>query len=139
MQFEALKFEKEKHLKLLHQFLKARGLYETAPIGDFLPPTGVVITNYGKPICIGFMIKCDNRMVIFTDFVSDISAPKELRNEAVIFMREHLEKLARHEGFDCISSWTSIPKHRERLKKLGFTEIENNLTHFGRFLWLSQG
>lgn len=134
--FSAEPFTREKHLPVLYKFLRSRGLAESPP--DFLPPTGVVVTNYEVPVCVGFMIKCDNKMVIFTDFVSNISAPKDLRNAAVIYMRNYLEKIARVEGFQVISSWTSVPRHKERLKKLGFKKFENNLTHFGRFLWLSQ-
>lgn len=101
-----------------------------------LPPTGLVITNHGRPVCVGFLIKCDNGMGIFSDFLSDPREPAHVRNEAVEHMREVFYKEADRSGLKFVTSFTKHPKLAERLQKLGFKKMDEGFTQLGRFLWL---
>ena len=137
MRLTSHKYVPAEHEELFKKFVDARGL-PARPNMEFLPPTGVVIYNYAQPICIGFMIKSDNGIAECTDFVSDPSVPKMLRNDAVEYMRKYFVIEARNHGMKALTAYCSIPKHIERLKSLGYIEMQTNLTHLGRFLWLSQ-
>lgn len=137
MRLTSHKYVKEQHEELFQKFVNDRGLPKR-PNMDFLPPTGVVIYNYSQPVCIGFMIMSDCGVAECTDFVSDPNVPKMLRNSAVEYMRKYLMIEARNRGMKVFTAYCSIPKHIERLKSLGYQEMQTNLTHLGRFLWLSQ-
>lgn len=134
MKFTYERFEKEKHLDFLESCMAKRSL----PMGDitFLPPTGIVVRLDDEPICLGFQTRCDNRTAINSDLVSDPDFTKVERNAAVEFLRDILNRAAEAAGFQFVSVFTSIPNHAARLKKLGYTEIDKNLTQLGRFLWL---
>lgn len=134
MRFSYGRFEKEKHLDLLDDWMQKRDMKASDP--SFLPPTGFVVCLDGLPICMGFQIRCDNRTAINTDLISDPDFNKRDRNEAVEFLRDILNRSAESAGFQFVTVFTSIPNHAVRLKKLGYTEIDKNLTQLGRFLWL---
>lgn len=130
--FSARKYVPETDFTHIKKWGENRGMKIGTP--GFLPPTGIVVAYYSKPVCMGFMIRCDNGVAINSDFMSDPDAPKELRNEAVEFMREKLYELARQQGFRVVIAFTSIPKHVERLKEKGYIEMDKNLVHLGRIL-----
>lgn len=133
MKFKAVEFDKEVHMDVLNALLGKRGITMGDP--KYLPPTGLVIHYYEQPVAIGFMIKCDNGMVIHTDFVSDIGAPKDLRNKAVEILRTSLDEMALAQGFAVVTAFCKIPRHVKNLKEKGYTEFDQNLTQLGRFLW----
>lgn len=132
MKFSAKEFGPAEH-NLLAKWLMGRG--KDVPSLDFLPPTGVVVSYYEQPVCMGFMIKCDNGMAINTDFISDPEVPKDLRNAAVEHMRQCLYKEALKAGLKMVTVFTSIPKHADNLKAKGFVELDSKLTQLGRILW----
>lgn len=134
MNLSAKKFEASLHLGFLNECLKKRGMKPTDL--DFLPPTGYVVFYHTQPVCAGFMIKCDNKMAINTDLISDIDVPKLLRNDAVEYLRKTLYFDAKKDGIKLITVFTNIIKHELRLKSLGYIDIDKNLTQLGRFLWL---
>lgn len=101
-----------------------------------LAPTGLVVTNGNKPVCVGFMIKCDNGMAIFSDFLSDPRETPEVRNEAVEMMREVFYNEAHRCGLKFVTSFTKHPKLADRLENLGFKKMDDGYTQMGRFLWL---
>lgn len=121
-------------IPLYEQILRARNIEPTI-VETFIPPTGVIVLFEEKPICLGFMIKCDNKMVINSDLISDPSYPKELRNEAVQYLRDVLEFEARKEGYYLISAFTRHKNLEKKLLTLGFNEFDQGLTHLGRFIW----
>lgn len=101
-----------------------------------LPPTGLVVTNHGRPVCVGFLIKCDNGMGVFSDFLSDPRADKEVRNAAAELMREVFYSEAERCGLKFVTSFTKHPKLAKRLEGLGFMKMDEGFTQMGRFLWL---
>lgn len=127
-------FDREKDLETFKSFLNARGLDDKADL-TFFPPTGVLVLWNGKPICLGFMIKCDNNTCINSDLLSDPSTDKELRNEAVVYLRKVLEDEARKAGIPFIIATTTNPKLFERLKDQGYVELNRNLFQLGRAIW----
>lgn len=130
--FSFRKYAPASDFSLIKKWGENRGMQIGAP--EFLPPTGIVVAYYSKPVCMGFMIRCDNGVAINSDFMSDPDVPKDLRNEAVEFMREKLYGLAKTQGFRVVIAFTSIPKHAERLKNKGYIEMDKNLVHLGRIL-----
>lgn len=134
VKLSAHRFQEKVHLPIMKAWLERRKM----PVGEsieFLPPTGVVIYFYLQPVCMGFMIKCDNGMAINTDLISDPEIPDVLRNEAVEKLRKCLYNEAKAAGLKMVSVFTSHPSHVERLKSLGYKIIDKNLTQLGRFLW----
>lgn len=133
MKFVSREFNRSTDFNLLEKWMARRGM----PVSDmsFLPPTGVVVSYYDQPVCVGFMIRCDNGMAINTDFVSDPDVPKDCRNAAVEHLRQTLYKEAMKNGLKMVTAFTSIPKHVEGLKAKGFVEIDKNLVQLGRILW----
>lgn len=139
MRLSAHKYIHSEHGELFSEFRQARGLSAvSAEAMEFLPPTGVVIYNYAQPICIGFLIKSDNGTAECSDFISDPNVPKDLRQDAVQYMRKYFEIEAKKCGIRAIVAFCEHPRHIERLKSLGYVLTQQNLTHLGRFLWLSQ-
>lgn len=102
----------------------------------FLPPTGFVVFHEEAPVCIGFMIKCDNGMAINSDFLSDPELAKPLRQEAVEYMRSLLYTEAKRVGLQFVTCFTKHKKLAKRLEGIGFKKMDEGFTQLGRFLWL---
>lgn len=133
--FNHRKFDRILDRNIFEIFLRKRE--DPSPINfDFFPPTGVIVFYAEKPICIGFMIKCDNNTCINTDLISDPSVDASTRNLAVIHLREALAEEARKCNIKYIIAVTNNAKLVERLKEQGYTTINENLTHLGRPTWL---
>ena len=121
---------------LLRQFAGLRE--ETFPPGEIagLPPTGLVVLDDHRPICLGFMIICDNGMGIFSDFLSDPRVEKSVRNAGVEFMREGFYRMARAKNVHYVTSFTKHEKLAARLQGLGFHKIDKErFFQMGRVLW----
>lgn len=121
-------------MPVMNRWLADRGMPKGNP--NFLPPTGFLIYNGSTPVCLGFMIKCDNNTAINTDLIACPRVNDSLRNDAVEYLRQVLYKEAQDLKMQFVTVFTSIPAHAERLKSLGYAEIDKNLTQMGRFLWL---
>lgn len=132
---EAFCVAKPEHERLLRQFAELRGQKTPAKIW-FLPPTGIIVFHKDEPICLGFMIKCDNGMAINSDFLSDPAVPKKVRNDAVNYMRAVLCEVAKRTGFQFVTAFTKHEKLAKKLCGLGFKEIDRGFIQVGRFLWL---
>lgn len=102
---------------------------------NFMPPTGYMVSLEGKPVCAGFMIKCDNKTVINDGIVASPLAPKEIRNMAVIKLREALAEEAKRVGALFIIAQTDEPKLVDRLLEQGYRKLQENVTHLGRSTW----
>ncbi len=132
MQFHYRNFDKEMDMPLLHKLLRLREEQEMSDI--FLPPTGVIVFMEDLPVCIGFMVKCDNGMAINSDLVSDPTVPKELRSAAVQYMRELLYAKAKVAGLKVTTIFTKHAKLQNKLKDMGYVVVDSNLTQMGRAL-----
>ncbi len=135
MKFSAREFLAKEHMPILKAWVARRNLEFSKASEEFLPPTGIVIYYYSQPVCLGFIIKCDNKVAISTDFISDPEIPKHLRNESVEELRKALGALAKESGLKVMAAFTSIPAHVERLKSLGYMVFDKNLTQLGRPIW----
>lgn len=120
---------------LLRRLSAARGISVPENIYG-LPPTGVVVSLEDEVICIGFLIRCDNRMAIFSDFLSDPSVAPMVRNEAVESMRQHFYRECCKSGHQFVTSFTKHKKLAQRLNGLGFQHLDQGFIQMGRFLWL---
>lgn len=130
----ARNFDRVRDFEAFRSFLRKRG--DTSPVSfEFFPPTGALVCYWGKPVCAGFMIKCDNGTVINTDIISDPDVESEIRNAAVIELRKFLAEKAREAGFHYVIATTDQPKLVSKLKEQGYTILKENLTHLGRVLW----
>lgn len=127
-------FDRAKDLSTVNRWLDQRG---EKIIVDFVfyPPTAFMVTFKEIPVCCGFMIKCDNQTVINDSFMSDPTAPQEIRNAAVIRLRNSLAIEAGKFGAKYIIAPTSQPKLVPRLEAQGFKIIEENITQLGRLVW----
>lgn len=119
---------------IFRSLAKLRG-HEPPDKLEFLPPCGLVVTNEGKPVCVGFLIKCDNSMGIFSDFMSDPRESAEVRNESVELMRAVFYGEAERSGLQFITSFTKHEKLANRLTGLGFNKVDDGFIQMGRFLW----
>lgn len=129
---EMFDFENPAHHEILKTFVEKRG--GKAPDVRFLPPTGFIIFLFEQPLCVGFQIRCDNGTVINTDLIADSEIPKDLRNLAVMRLRNALNNEAKAAGYKVVTVFTSIEKHEARLKTLGYIEADRSLTQLVRAL-----
>lgn len=139
MRLEVQLFQKDLHLAEYKRLLNKRGLFnEKANVfmEKFLPPTGCVVYHDDKIVCMGFLVKCDNKMGILTDLVSDNEVPKKERNQAVRILRATLMGTAQKDGIQFITSFTKHKKLAAYLETIGFTRLDDGFTQMGRFLWL---
>lgn len=135
MTFGYRRFDLKSDERLLRLFSKMRGQDLPDKI-MFLPPTGFVVMHEEAPVCIGFMIKCDNGMAVNTDFLSDPELPKEMRQAGVEYLRKLLYTEAKRCGFQFTTVFTKHRKLAKRLEGLGFLKMDEGYTQLGRFLWL---
>lgn len=134
MSLRVEEYHPELHEPVLQKFTKQRGL--PAIDVSFLAPTGFVVYFNMKPVCAGFMVKCDNKTAIYQDFLSDPGAPKDMRNKCTEILRLQLDLAAEKAGLQVILCTTAYEAHSERLKGIGYKELNRNLIQLGRFLWL---
>ena len=135
MKFTHRPFRKEKDLELMRKFLFMRKEKVQAST-DFLAPFGVIVENEGVPVCLGFLIKCDNKMGIFSDFLSDPNFTKGLRNAAAQYMRGLLIEEAKKSGLLFVTSFTKHEKLAKHLNSIGYKELDKGFFQMGRSLWL---
>lgn len=134
MTFTHRPFNPEHDKAVLQLFCQMRG--EKLDNFDFLPPSGLIVFHEEAPVCIGFLIKCDNKVAIHSDFLSDPELSKELRNQGVEYMRSVFAEEAKREGYRAIVAFTKHKKLAKRLTGLGFRLLDQGFFQVGRFLWL---
>lgn len=133
MKLTSRKFHPQLDEHLFKRFALDRGHHGAVSL-EFLPPFGIVVANGSMPICVGFLIKCDNGMGIFSDFLSHPLVEREIRNAAVEKMREELAMEARKSGLKFVTSFTKHRKLAIRLESLGFKRM-GEFIQMGRILW----
>jgi hypothetical protein len=116
-------------------FMRKRGDHSDVSF-EFYPPTGCMVEFDGKPVCAGFMIRCDNNTCINTDIISDPSALPQVRSEAVVRLREYLRGKAEAFGIPFIIAHASHPGLKAKLISQGYKILNENITHLGRPSWL---
>lgn len=134
MEFTSRAFDFIADKEVFEGFLKKRGDSSEANF-EYFPPTGVIVFVDEKPICVGFMIICDNKTCMNTDIISDPDFTPDIRHYAVTYLRHQLALAAKEAGINYVIAVTNQPKLIERLKEQGYVELNKNLTHLGRVLW----
>lgn len=135
MTFGYRRFDISNDERLLRLFAHMRGQELPEKI-EFLPPTGFVVFHEEAPVCLGFMVKCDNSMAMNSDFLSDPELPKELRQAGVEYLRKLLYTEAKRCGLQFSTVFTKHQKLAKRLEGLGFKKMDEGFIQLGRFLWL---
>lgn len=127
------------NLKTDETFLRALALMREEEVPEtlsFLPPTGFIVFHEEAPVCLGFLIKCDNNMAIISDSMSDPAIQKDIRNEAVEFLRALQFTAAKEAGLQFVTGFTKHEKLAKRLEDFGFKRMFEGYIQMGRFLWL---
>ena len=132
MTLELLPFSLEKDLPLINGWRLARKLEEVR--ADFLPPTGVMVTSDGVPLCVGFLYKTDARSAVVGNVVADPLSDKEVRVKALMLLYTTLFDFAKEDGFLVIVCTTNIPALMKKYEALGMIKTDENMSSFGRFI-----
>jgi len=80
-----------------------------------LSKTGIIISNGGVDVTAGFLYKTDSAVCWAENYISNKTAPKELRKGSVEFLIERLMIEAKEQGFMVIMS--SV-QHKGLIQKL---------------------
>lgn len=100
----------------------------------FMPPTGILVSCEGEPICAGFLFKSDANAAILGNIVSSPTAMGDLRHRALDALLETLVAIAKGEGFGMVCCSTDLPRLMKRFEKHGFAQTDEAVHHFGRIL-----
>ena len=100
-----------------------------------LPKTAIIISKEGVDLCACFLYKSDSCICWAEYFISNKSAPKDLRKGSIEFLLERIAIEAREQGFTIM---ISSVKHRGLIKKLiasGYNpEYEKGMSNLMRVL-----
>lgn len=121
-----------KDYPLLKSWWEAREFPPANP--RFMPPTGLMISSQGEPVCAGFLFKSDANAAIIGNIVSNPKATGEIRSLALDALLEALAGLAKSEGFGMVCCSTDLPRLMKRFEKHGFVNTDKAVSHFGRVL-----
>ena len=132
--FKHRPFNLDTDIEIYESWLRARGNNQKIAWA-FIPPIGYVILHNDHPVCIGFMIRCDNRTVINDGILSNPNTQKEVRQASVEYLRKLLLEEAEKFGAKLIIAQTDEPKLVARLEAQGYKKFLTNVTHLGRPLW----
>lgn len=124
--------ENRDHRRLYRLMCSKRGVKNVD--FTFYPPTGFIVFHLKRPVCVGFLVKCDNKTVISEGLVSDPEVSKWVRRESVAYYRKLVLNFAKKFGARVILCDTDVPKLAERLLEQGYTEVKYNSRFFGRVL-----
>jgi len=132
--YEVLKFKKEDHLALMTRWYEARK-FPTVP--DYLlPEIGLVVKHDGAYICLGHMYRTDGSIASISHLASSPVASSEERHIGLNMLISGLMDIANEQKFKMITIASNIEKLFERFEEFGFAKTDENVTHFGRYLWL---
>ncbi len=132
MDMETLSYNPAKHLPLIQAWFAKRNF--PAPDPELLPPTGGVVYLAGKPVCAGFLFKTDTPCAVIAHLVSDPDIEKNDRSNALDYLIITLQWAARDLGFKMVVCSSNLPQVCKRFEKLQFEKMDENVTHFRRFL-----
>lgn len=121
-------WQPEKHLPLIHEWVRLRGMGPDAGDVSLLPSTGFVADE----IAAGFLYLTDSRQAFMDAFVSDPRPTKEARGAAIGQIIEAIITLARSRGVRTLSGAISVPSLATHVAKYGFTMITNCYYVYGK-------
>lgn len=124
-----------RHYPMLKSWWEERQFPPADP--EFLPPTGLLIWDAEGEVgvCAGFLFKTDANTAIIGNIVSNPKTlGRDLRNQALDTLIDHLMALAKSEGFGVVTCGTNLPKLQARYLEKGFIKTDSGIDHFGRVL-----
>ena len=130
MNFEAKSFDHEKHYPVIANWFEARGL--PCPAIANLPHIGCLVESAGKPIAAGFMFQTETPNVVIGNLISDRSADKQTRSNAVDFLILNLGQAAKYMGKKAVLCSSNFEPAKVHFEKLGFEVVEENVTIYRR-------
>lgn len=118
-------YEEHKHYNIAVQWWK-EWKWDVLP-PDFLPAIGSVATYEDKPVSMAWLYKTDSKWCLMEFFISDKSAKKEIRSDAIDLNIKHLLYVAKKLGFEAVHSMVQVKRLIKRLEDAGFAS-EGNVT-----------
>ena len=104
----------EDHIARLDKWLTLHRL--RVPDKRLFSDCGYVVDN----IAIGFLFKTNSKQAYIDHVAADPTAKKEARDAALNKLFEHLENIARREGFLMITALAQLPSMKRRFECHGF-------------------
>jgi hypothetical protein len=115
------RWKPEKHLPLVHEWARLRGLGPNAGDVSLLPPTGFVADG----IVAGFLYVVTGCKQAFMDgFVSDPRATREQRGQAIHEIMDAIVVEARELGIRALCGAISVPSLALHVEACGFTVLK---------------
>jgi len=99
------------------------------PDPEYLSSTGIVVEVQGKPVCAGFLYDTDSKMCVFEFVVSNPTAKKRDRHNALNHLIKMIQGIAKERKYRMIYTSISIEAYVRKLKNAGFFEADKNQTH----------
>ena len=100
-----------------------------------LPETGVIMTNGGVDVAVGFLYKTDSCVCWAENFVASKTAPRELRKGAIDALIKQMAIVAKEQGFLMMMSSVQHPGLIKKLIAAGYNEkYETNMSNLMKVL-----
>lgn len=101
---------------------------------NFLPETGLIMEEDGKPFCVGFIYGTDSDFCLMEFIVSNPKSDKEKRSLAIDELIEKLLERAKEQGYRAVYSFAQNQSLLARCVKQGFEVTDTNVTNILRRL-----
>lgn len=118
-------WDPEKHVKLVNSWLDARH-HDGRIAAELYPSTGFVSDGC---FC-GFLYETGTSLAYLDGFISDPSATKEQRSEALSALVESLVGLAKERGIKMLHCFTKAPTLKSQAKASGFSPMGGDFAFF---------
>lgn len=131
-----MRFETQIYTPLEYKLLDAWGTARNFPTPDekFLPRNGLLVLCDGKPVVMGFLFSTDANVAAIAHIMSDPESLKNVRREALDWLMDVLCMRALQLGFTQVNCSTNIPALGVKFEEFGFQKVDENVSHFRRFL-----
>lgn len=120
-------FDLSKDYDILSKWWSAHGSFPPKP--EHLSHTGIVVEVEKKPVCAGFLYDTDSKICVFEFVVSDPSAKKQIRCDALNLLIETIKDIAEAREYSLIYTSVKIEAYIKKLKEAGFIVADRNQTH----------
>lgn len=112
-------FDKEKDYEKVKTWAKG---WKTMPLPkEYLPPYGLMVSNNGIDVCVGWIFRTDGGMCLFDGVIIDPKAPKPRRKGALPLLALCLQSLARQLGHKTAIVSTKNAHIRKIMEDTGFS------------------
>lgn len=115
------RWDAEKHLPMVHEWARLRGIGPDAGDVSLLPPTGFLADR----IVVGFFYLTNSRLGFLGSIISDPKSTKEARGPAIRDLIEAATAFALEHGVRTVVSMPSVQSLTGHFGACGFELIEN--------------